>query len=171
MSWRTRRSSAATPHWPATPPPDGRSPTPGRTPSTRAASAPPATTTSACCPKRRYERGWAAATRWPSPSCVPVRPCSTWARAAASTCCCPPAGAGVLGEVTVRARRGCGNPGAVAGLRPGETVPDVGSGGGIAVLLSARRVGEHGKVYGLDASADMLALARRNAEQAGARNV
>ncbi|HLU73812.1 MAG TPA: arsenite methyltransferase [Nonomuraea sp.] len=78
---------------------------------------------------------------------------------------------GLLPEAAVRASLGCGNPVAVAELRPGETVLDLGSGGGIDVLLSARRVGEHGKVYGLDASADMLALARRNAEQAGARNV
>ncbi|MFI6707780.1 GNAT family N-acetyltransferase [Nonomuraea sp. NPDC050478] len=78
---------------------------------------------------------------------------------------------GLLPEAAVRASLGCGNPVAVAELRPGETVLDLGSGGGIDVLLSARRVGEHGKAYGLDASADMLALARRNAEQAGARNV
>ncbi|MFG1680759.1 GNAT family N-acetyltransferase [Nonomuraea sp. NPDC049269] len=56
-------------------------------------------------------------------------------------------------------------------MQRGETVLDLGSGGGIDVLLSARRVGEQGKVYGLDASSDMLALARRNAEQAGATNV
>lgn len=78
---------------------------------------------------------------------------------------------GVLPEGAVRASLGCGNPVAVAELQRGETVLDLGSGGGIDVLLSARRVGPHGKVYGLDASPDMLALARRNAEQAGARNV
>ncbi|MFF4621614.1 arsenite methyltransferase [Nonomuraea jabiensis] len=78
---------------------------------------------------------------------------------------------GVLPEGAVRASLGCGNPVAVAELQPGETVLDLGSGGGIDVLLSARRVGEHGKVYGLDASADMRALARRNAERAGATNV
>ncbi|HEX4811546.1 MAG TPA: arsenite methyltransferase [Nonomuraea sp.] len=78
---------------------------------------------------------------------------------------------GVLPEGAVRASLGCGNPVAVAELRAGETVLDLGSGGGIDVLLSARRVGQQGKVYGLDASSDMLALARRNAEQAGARNV
>ncbi|MEV4077540.1 GNAT family N-acetyltransferase [Nonomuraea fuscirosea] len=78
---------------------------------------------------------------------------------------------GALPEGAVRASLGCGNPLAVADLRAGEVVLDLGSGGGIDVLLSARRVGPHGKVYGVDASADMLALARRNAEQAGARNV
>ncbi|GAA2214293.1 hypothetical protein GCM10009850_097580 [Nonomuraea monospora] len=78
---------------------------------------------------------------------------------------------GVLPEAAVRASLGCGNPVAVAELRDGEVVLDLGSGGGIDVLLSARRVGARGKVYGVDASLDMLALARRNAEQAGAANV
>jgi SAM-dependent methyltransferase len=71
----------------------------------------------------------------------------------------------------VRASLGCGNPVAVADLQAGETVLDLGSGGGIDVLLSARRVGSGGKVYGLDASLDMLRLARRNAEEAGAANL
>ena len=66
---------------------------------------------------------------------------------------------------------GCGNPTAVADLRTGEVVLDLGSGGGIDVLLSARRVGETGRAYGLDMTDEMLALARRNAEQAGAENV
>jgi arsenite methyltransferase len=66
---------------------------------------------------------------------------------------------------------GCGNPLAVADLHPGETVLDLGSGGGIDVLLSARRVGPTGTVYGLDMTDEMLALARRNAEKAQARNV
>jgi L-amino acid N-acyltransferase YncA/ubiquinone/menaquinone biosynthesis C-methylase UbiE len=70
----------------------------------------------------------------------------------------------------VRASLGCGNPVAVAELRTGQTVLDLGSGGGIDVLLSARRVGPHGTAYGLDASLDMLELARRNAAQAGVRN-
>ncbi|WP_219471129.1 GNAT family N-acetyltransferase [Nonomuraea rhizosphaerae] len=76
-----------------------------------------------------------------------------------------------LPDGAVRASLGCGNPVAVAELRPGNTVLDLGSGGGIDVLLSARRVGTQGRVYGLDASADMLKLARRNAEQAGVANV
>jgi arsenite methyltransferase len=66
---------------------------------------------------------------------------------------------------------GCGNPIAVADLAPGETVLDLGSGGGIDVLLSARRVGPTGHAYGLDMTAEMLALARRNAAEAGATNV
>ncbi len=74
-------------------------------------------------------------------------------------------------ESAVRASLGCGNPVAVAELRAGETVLDLGSGGGIDVLLSARRVGPYGRVYGLDASPDMVRLARANAEQAGVANV
>jgi SAM-dependent methyltransferase len=70
-----------------------------------------------------------------------------------------------------QASLGCGNPLAVADLHAGESVLDLGSGGGTDVLLSARRVGSDGYVYGVDASADMLELARRNADQAGAANV
>lgn len=66
---------------------------------------------------------------------------------------------------------GCGNPTAVAELLPGETVLDLGSGGGIDVLLSARRVGPTGKAYGIDMTDEMLDLARRNAAEAGATNV
>jgi ubiquinone/menaquinone biosynthesis C-methylase UbiE len=73
-------------------------------------------------------------------------------------------------QTALRASLGCGNPVAVAGLRPGETVLDLGSGGGLDVLLSARRVGPDGTAYGLDGSPDMLALARASAEKAGVRN-
>ncbi len=66
---------------------------------------------------------------------------------------------------------GCGNPTAVADLHQGETVLDLGSGGGIDVLLSARRVGPMGRAYGLDMTDEMLELARRNQAEAGARNV
>jgi len=76
-----------------------------------------------------------------------------------------------LPQAAIRASLGCGNPVAVAELRAGQTVLDLGSGGGIDVLLSAKRVGPDGKAYGLDASGDMLQLARRNAEQAAAANV
>jgi arsenite methyltransferase len=71
----------------------------------------------------------------------------------------------------VAASLGCGNPTALAELRPGETVLDLGSGGGIDVLLSARRVGPTGKAYGLDMTDEMLALARENQRKAGAQNV
>ena len=66
---------------------------------------------------------------------------------------------------------GCGNPTALIDLKPGDTVLDLGSGGGIDVLLSAKRVGPSGKVYGLDMTDDMLALARENQRKAGATNV
>jgi arsenite methyltransferase len=76
-----------------------------------------------------------------------------------------------LPEQAVLASLGCGNPTALAELRVGETVLDLGSGGGIDVLLSARRVGPTGKAYGLDMTDDMLALARENQRKAGATNV
>ena len=76
-----------------------------------------------------------------------------------------------LPETAVTASLGCGNPTALADLEPGQTVLDLGSGGGIDVLLSARRVGPAGKVYGLDMTDEMLALARENGRKAGATNV
>ncbi len=98
--------------------------------------------------------------------------------------CCSSDGDGRFGEalysqddrsalpaMTVEASLGCGNPTAVADLRQGEVVLDLGSGGGIDVLLSARRVGPGGKAYGVDMTDEMLALARRNAAAAGAANV
>lgn len=75
-----------------------------------------------------------------------------------------------LPERATLASLGCGNPTAVADLREGETVLDLGSGGGIDVILSARRVGPTGLAYGLDMTEEMLALARRNAEEAGVGN-
>jgi arsenite methyltransferase len=78
---------------------------------------------------------------------------------------------GALPEKAVLASLGCGNPTALIELKQGETVLDLGSGGGIDVLLSARRVGPTGKAYGLDMTDDMLALARENQRQAGAINV
>lgn len=76
-----------------------------------------------------------------------------------------------LPETAVGASLGCGNPTALAELHEGEVVLDLGSGGGIDVLLSARRVGPTGKAYGLDMTDEMLALARHNAAEAGATNV
>jgi SAM-dependent methyltransferase len=78
---------------------------------------------------------------------------------------------GMLPETAVLASLGCGNPTALAQLNQGETVLDLGSGGGIDVLLSARRVGPTGKAYGLDMTDEMLALARENQRKAGAENV
>src|SRR3984885_4584548 len=93
--------------------------------------------------------------------------------------CCDPItsdlyAAGEVAELPkggVAASLGCGNPTALAELKLGETVLDLGSGGGIDVLLSAKRVGPAGKAYGLDITDDMLALARENQRQAGATNV
>jgi len=78
---------------------------------------------------------------------------------------------GSVPDAAALASLGCGNPTAVADIAEGETVLDLGSGGGIDVLLSARRVGSGGKVYGLDMTDEMLELARRNAAEAGATNV
>ncbi|HEV8122688.1 MAG TPA: arsenite methyltransferase [Gemmatimonadales bacterium] len=78
---------------------------------------------------------------------------------------------GLLPQEAVLASLGCGNPTALAELREGETVLDLGSGGGIDVLLSARRVGPTGKAYGLDMTDQMLALARENQKKSGLTNV
>jgi SAM-dependent methyltransferase len=94
-------------------------------------------------------------------------------------CCCDPitsnlydiAQTGTLPETAVLASLGCGNPTALAELKPGEIVLDLGSGGGIDVLLSARRVLPGGTAYGLDMTDDMLALARDNQRKAGVENV
>ena len=78
---------------------------------------------------------------------------------------------GEIPEAALNASLGCGNPTALAQLNPGETVLDLGSGGGIDVLLSARRVGPTGKAYGLDMTDEMLALAHENQRKAGVENV
>src|SRR5579883_3004023 len=78
---------------------------------------------------------------------------------------------GIIPEKAVKASLGCGNPTALIELKPGETVLDLGSGGGIDVLLSAKRVGPTGKAYGLDMTDDMLALARENQRKSGMENV
>src|SRR6202162_3172141 len=79
--------------------------------------------------------------------------------------------AGQIPEEALLASLGCGNPTALAQLNPGEIVLDLGSGGGIDVLLSAKRVGPAGKTYGLDMTDEMLALANENKRRAGAENV
>jgi SAM-dependent methyltransferase len=102
------------------------------------------------------------------------------AGAGSAACCGPQAdqfGAGLYDDLgglpgaATLASIGCGNPVAVADLHPGDVVLDLGSGGGIDVLLSARRVGPTGKAYGVDFTPQMLDLARRNAIEAGATNV
>ena len=98
---------------------------------------------------------------------------------ASSAPCCDPISANLydaqqtsgLPQQAVAASLGCGNPTALAELKPGEHVLDLGSGGGIDVFLSAKRVGPTGKVYGLDMTDDMLALARENQRKAGVENV
>jgi arsenite methyltransferase len=79
--------------------------------------------------------------------------------------------AGEVPQEAMLASLGCGNPTALAQLKPGETVLDLGSGGGIDVLLSARRVAPNGKAYGLDMTDEMLSLARENQRKAGVANV
>jgi SAM-dependent methyltransferase len=109
------------------------------------------------------------------------------ARDAGKTGCCGPSACGCGDPITsnlysddekaalpreaVAVSLGCGNPTALVDLQPGQTVLDLGSGGGIDVLLSAKRVGPSGKAYGLDMTDDMLALARENQRKAGAANV
>ena len=101
--------------------------------------------------------------------------CST---SRATSCCDPitsnlyePAQAGDVPAEAMQASLGCGNPTALAELKPGETVLDLGSGGGIDVLLSAKRVGPTGKAYGLDMTDEMLALAEDNRRKSGLTNV
>jgi len=103
------------------------------------------------------------------------------AASGSGACCGPEEGVGAglysalerseLPDAAVLASLGCGNPTAVADLQEGERVLDLGSGGGIDVLLSARRVGPTGRAFGLDMTDEMLALAGRNATEAGATNV
>jgi ubiquinone/menaquinone biosynthesis C-methylase UbiE len=99
--------------------------------------------------------------------------------APANDCSCDPITSGLYGEsdaqeipdTALQASLGCGNPTALAKLSPGEVVLDLGSGGGIDVLLSAKRVGPTGKAYGLDMTDEMLALANENKRKSGAKNV
>ncbi len=117
----------------------------------------------------------------PSSTAIPVSRALSWPAALAVDCEPDAFADGCFGasaytdsagvpEAALRASLGCGNPLAVADLRPGETVLDLGSGGGLDVLLSARRVAPGGTAYGLDASPDMLTLARASAAQAGVTN-
>jgi arsenite methyltransferase len=103
-------------------------------------------------------------------SCCGASPCGTDADAITKDLYSSSQVSG-LPQEALQASLGCGNPTALAQLNPGETVLDLGSGGGIDVLLSARRVGPSGKAYGLDMTEDMLALARENQKKAGVDNV
>src|ERR1700735_298925 len=110
---------------------------------------------------------------------VPAGGSSCCGAAPAKNCGCDPitsnlydaAQSGQIPAEAMLASLGCGNPTALANLNPGETVLDLGSGGGIDVLLSAKRVGPAGKAYGLDMSDEMLALARENQRKSGVENV
>ncbi|HZM83524.1 MAG TPA: arsenite methyltransferase [Candidatus Limnocylindrales bacterium] len=115
-----------------------------------------------------------------SACCTDTTSSSAASRAAGDSCCGDPVfGSSLYADnetaglpvAAVLASLGCGNPLAVADLKPGEIVLDLGSGGGIDVLLSARRVAPDGKAYGLDAVPEMLELARRNATEADMSNV
>ena len=119
--------------------------------------------------RQHYAQEAKRALRQPQSSCC----CSS------SSCCDTSTGTGLyeadqlraIPEAAALASLGCGNPVLLAELNPGEVVLDLGSGGGIDVLLSAERVGPTGKAYGLDMTDEMLELARRNAREAGATNV
>src|ERR1700735_2025821 len=110
---------------------------------------------------------------------VPAGGSSCCGAAPAKNCGCDPitsnlydaAQSGQIPAEAMLASLGCGNPTALANLNPGETVLDLGSGGGIDVLLSAKRVGPAGKAYGLDMTDEMLALANENKKKAGVENV
>jgi len=104
--------------------------------------------------------------------------CGCGPSATAAACCDPitsnlydDTDAAAVPETALRASLGCGNPTALTTLHPGETVLDLGSGGGLDVILSAKRVGPAGKAYGVDMTDEMLALARDNAAKAGVTNV
>jgi arsenite methyltransferase len=124
--------------------------------------------------RETYARAARSVTEGSSPCCGagPSNPCGTEAALDAITSNLYDQGEKVgLPQDAVTASLGCGNPTALADLHAGEIVLDLGSGGGIDVLLSARRVGPTGKAYGLDMTDEMLALARENQRKAGAENV
>jgi arsenite methyltransferase len=122
--------------------------------------------------KEKYGEAAKRATSGERSSCCGTSPAS-------SNCGCDPitsnlyaeAESSTIPEAALRASLGCGNPTALAQLQPGEVVLDLGSGGGIDVLLSARRVGPSGKAYGLDMTDEMLALAEENKLKSGLTNV
>jgi SAM-dependent methyltransferase len=137
--------------------------------------------------RSRYAAAALAVTDRQGSCCTPTTADTTALPTVVSTCCAatgtddqpeaigselyPDADREALPGAAVAASLGCGNPIAVAELREGDTVLDLGSGGGIDVLLSARRVGPTGKAYGLDMTLEMLDLARRNATEAAVSNV
>ncbi len=121
--------------------------------------------------RQRYAEAALAVVNNTSGGCCDDSCCSPGAEVAEGSSFYTAAEQSELPQEAVLASLGCGNPLAVAGLHEGERVLDLGSGGGIDVLLSARRVGPSGHAYGLDMTGEMLALAEANAEKAGATNV
>ncbi len=121
--------------------------------------------------RERYSDAAGAVSRRAAACCGPTDCCGDTAKPVFGGALYEEALAAEVPEPALLASIGCGNPVAVAELREGEVVLDLGSGGGIDVLLSARRVGPTGRAYGLDMTDEMLALARSNAREAGATNV
>jgi SAM-dependent methyltransferase len=116
--------------------------------------------------RRKYAEAALAASRGEASECCDSSCCADFSRALYS-----PEEQHEVPEAAALASLGCGNPTAVAELGTGETVLDLGAGGGIDVILSAKRVGPTGTVYGLDMTDEMIALARSNAAEAGVTNV
>jgi arsenite methyltransferase len=121
--------------------------------------------------RERYGQAARAVTTGAKTSCCSTSCCGGAAEDPITSNLYTQAETAMLPEKAVLASLGCGNPTALAELREGETVLDLGSGGGIDVLLSARRVGPGGKAYGLDMTDDMLTLARENQRKAEVKNV
>jgi arsenite methyltransferase len=121
--------------------------------------------------RQRYAEAARAATEGSSASCGSGSCCESDPPGAFGEVLYSTGEKGELPDAAALASLGCGNPTAVADLHEGETVLDLGSGGGIDVILSARRVGPTGTAYGLDMTDEMLALAQKNAREAGATNV
>jgi len=121
--------------------------------------------------RARYGEAARSVTDRKAAACCGTDCCSTQGRDPITTGLYEESETSGLPAEAVLASLGCGNPTALAELRPGEVVLDLGSGGGIDVLLSARRVGPTGKAYGLDMTDEMLALARENQRKAGVENV
>jgi arsenite methyltransferase len=120
--------------------------------------------------RRRYAESAIAVTRGADASCCDSSCCKGGAEGSFGEALYDLEQRGELPDAATLASLGCGNPTAVAELREGETVLDLGSGGGIDVILSAKRVGPTGRAFGLDMTDEMLALARTNAVDAGASN-
>lgn len=121
--------------------------------------------------RRRYGEIAAKAKGEGATSCCPSSSCCTSEEACSALALYSPQDLYGLPSSVTEMAMGCGNPTAIAGLKPGEVVLDLGSGGGIDVFLAARQVGPTGKVIGLDMTREMIDLAQKNAQKVGAQNV